>query len=83
MSTFEGDLQRGTAVGLDIPAAPDAVVSWSPWLVWCAILAVGIGLRVALFSGYGLGDDANYFAAYYGVFKAGSWSEHVPYDFRF
>lgn len=46
-------------------------------------MAVGLGLRVALFSGYGLGDDPNYFSAYHGNSEAGTWSEHVPYDFRF
>ena len=46
-------------------------------------MAVGLGLPVALFSGYGLGDDPNYFLAYHGNSEAGTWSEHVPYDFRF
>src|SRR5690348_12348931 len=63
---------------------PGAVPAWVVRLAWWTILACGLAIRVALFSGYGLGDDANYFAAYHGIDEVGwTWNHAVPYDFRF
>jgi len=64
--------------------ARPAPAAWcSGRVAWWTILAFAIGLRVALFSGYGLGDDPNYFSAYSTILRDGTWNEHTAYDFRF
>jgi 4-amino-4-deoxy-L-arabinose transferase-like glycosyltransferase len=52
-------------------------------LLVAAVLAAGIVLRIALFSGYGLGDDPNFFISYYDIYRTGSWNAMRAYDFRF
>ncbi len=52
-------------------------------VLWLGVFAIGVALRVLLFSGYGLGDDPNYFSAYHGIYQSGTWGREVPYDFRF
>jgi 4-amino-4-deoxy-L-arabinose transferase-like glycosyltransferase len=47
------------------------------------VLLAAIGLRVAFFSGYGLGDDPNYFAAYHRIYQRGTFDPRVAYDLRF
>jgi hypothetical protein len=70
---------------VDEPARQAAVPSWALRLAWWAIVTGGAALRVVLFSGYGLADDANYYNAYHGILMVGGWewSAQVPYDFRF
>ncbi len=50
---------------------------------WWIILLAAIALRVALFSGYGLGDDPNYYASYHDILKTGHWQPDRGYDWRF
>lgn len=63
---------------------PPAVAAW--WngrLAWWGIFAVGVCLRLILFSGYGLGDDPNYLSAYRGIVLSGGWDRNEPYSNRF
>src|SRR6266849_4721237 len=53
-----------------------------------ALLAVGIFgfgafLRLALWSGYGLGDDPNYFQTYFEIYRSGVYDPNEPYAMRF
>jgi outer membrane protein assembly factor BamD (BamD/ComL family) len=56
---------------------------WGHRVAWWTILAAAVALRLALFSGYGLGDDPNYFVAYHGIYESGTINPGAPYDFRF
>jgi 4-amino-4-deoxy-L-arabinose transferase-like glycosyltransferase len=51
-------------------------------IAWWLVLIMAVGLRIALFSGYGLGDDPNYYAAYHGILN-GRFDPDVAYDLRF
>jgi len=50
---------------------------------WWAILIAAIVLRVALYGGYGLGDDPNYYTSYHDILKTGQWRPDRAYDWRF
>jgi tetratricopeptide (TPR) repeat protein len=53
-------------------------------LRWILVFGLGVVLRLALWSGYGLGDDPNYFTAYYGIYtRGGAFDPHDPYQMRF
>jgi len=52
-------------------------------LAWWTILVVAALLRIALFSGYGLGDDPNYFHCYHDILRTGQWNPERAYDWRF
>jgi 4-amino-4-deoxy-L-arabinose transferase-like glycosyltransferase/tetratricopeptide (TPR) repeat protein len=59
-------------------------------LLWWLVFAGGAVLRLALFSGYGLGDDAGFFPRYHALLMAesfnplaGSFNPVHAYDFRF
>lgn len=52
-------------------------------LAWVAIFLGGVALRLVLWSGYGLGDDPSYFAAYHRIFLSHRINPSEPYDFRF
>jgi len=51
-------------------------------LFW-SILALGTALRLALYSGYGLGDDPNFTSAFFRLARAGTYDPGDPYDVRF
>jgi hypothetical protein len=51
--------------------------------IWGAVLLAGVALRVALFSGYGLGDDSAYFWCYGRILRSGTIDPQCAYDFRF
>ncbi len=53
------------------------------WLWFAAILVTGVAVRLALSSGYGLGDDPNYFVSYDQIYRTGTWQTDRAYDFRF
>ena len=59
---------------------------------WALVFVLGVALRLALWSGFGLGDDINYFTAYHGIYLSGvvgpqlagrSGALVAEYDFRF
>lgn len=50
---------------------------------WWLVFGAGAFLRILLFSGYGLGDDPNFFAAYFDIYRSGSYLPTRAYDFRF
>jgi hypothetical protein len=79
------DATQAERVDASMTPSATTVPAWRFRAAWCAIFAGGVVLRLALFSGYGLADDANYWNAYHGIYEIGgwNWSEHVPYDFRF
>jgi hypothetical protein len=52
-------------------------------LAWGAVLTGAIALRLALFSGYGLGDDPGYLFCYHAILRSGAISPLCAYDFRF
>jgi tetratricopeptide (TPR) repeat protein len=53
-------------------------------LFWLLVFGLGVALRLALWSGYGLGDDPNYFTAYYSIYtRGGTFDPHDPYQMRF
>ena len=53
-------------------------------LRWILVFGLGVVLRLALWSGYGLGDDPNYFTAYYGIYtRGGAFDPRDPYQMRF
>jgi hypothetical protein len=54
-----------------------------PKALWLAVFGAGVILRVALFSGYGLGDDPNYFIAFNMIARAGTYYPSDPYQMRF
>ena len=54
-----------------------------PKALWLAVFGTGVILRVALFSGYGLGDDPNYFIAFNMITRAGTYFPSDPYQMRF
>lgn len=47
------------------------------------ILFFAATLRLALFSGYGLGDDPGYFHCYHDILRTGQWNPERAYDWRF
>jgi hypothetical protein len=47
------------------------------------VFGVGVALRLLLFSGYGLGDDPNYFVSYHNIYRSGTYSPADPYALRF
>jgi 4-amino-4-deoxy-L-arabinose transferase-like glycosyltransferase len=51
-------------------------------IAWWLVVLMAIGLRVALFSGYGLGDDPNYYAAYRNIDLRGHFDPDIAYDLR-
>ena len=51
------------------------------WFV--LILAFAAAFRLLLFSGYGLGDDPNYFISYDHIYRTGTWNPKLNYDIRF
>jgi hypothetical protein len=54
-----------------------------PRLQWTLIFAAGVAIRLALFSGYGLGDDPGYFFSYYSILRSGTYNPSDPYALRF
>lgn len=52
-------------------------------IAWWLVLGMAIGLRIALFSGYGLGDDPNYYSAYHDIYVRGWYDPNAAYDLRF
>lgn len=70
-----------TAPGIE----PVTNVAWDgTWRsCWWAILVTAIVLRLVLFSGYGLGDDPNYFISYHDILVSGQWLPERAYDWRF
>ena len=55
-------------------------------LYWALVFALGVGLRLALFSGYGLGDDPNFFRSYFSILRSGSYNpadHYRMYQMRF
>jgi len=50
---------------------------------WALVFGFGVALRLLLWSGFGLGDDPNYFFAYHGIYQSGVIDPHAAYDFRF
>ncbi len=50
---------------------------------WALVFGFGVVLRLVLWSGFGLGDDPNYFFAYHGIYLTGVIDSHAAYDFRF
>jgi len=52
-------------------------------LAWAVVFGAGVVLRLALSSGYGLGDDPNYFACYHGIFRTGTYNPNDAYAMRF
>jgi len=50
---------------------------------WVLVFALGVGLRLALFSGYGLGDDPNFFRSYFSILRSGSYNPADHYQMRF
>jgi hypothetical protein len=83
MDTVAAAVEPSLAAPMLREPRPAPAAWWSGRLAWWTILALAVGLRVALFSGYGLGDDPNYFSAYGGILRDGTWNEHAAYDFRF
>lgn len=55
----------------------------TPRALWLAVFGAGVILRIALFSGYGLGDDPNYFIAFNMIARAGTYYPSDPYQMRF
>jgi len=55
----------------------------APRALWLAVFGAGVVLRVALFSGYGLGDDPNYFIAFNMIARANTYYPSDPYQMRF
>ena len=54
-----------------------------PRLAWALVFGAGVALRLGLFSGYGLGDDPNYFLAYRSIYLSGNYIPADPYQMRF
>ncbi len=52
-------------------------------LWWALVFVLGVAMRLALWSGFGLGDDPNYFSAYHGIYLSGVMDPRAAYDFRF
>ena len=52
-------------------------------LYWALVFALGVGLRLALFSGYGLADDPNFFQSYSSILRSGSYNPADHYQMRF
>src|SRR5207248_1736074 len=52
-------------------------------LWWALVFVLGVAMRLGLWSGFGLGDDPNYFSAYHGIYLSGVIEPHTAYDFRF
>jgi TolA-binding protein len=52
-------------------------------LLWWLVFGAGTVLRLALFSGYGLGDDVGFFSRYHALLIADSFNPIHAYDFRF
>jgi len=55
-------------------------------LYWALVFALGVGLRLALFSGYGLADDPNFFQSYSSILRSGSYNpadHYRMYQMRF
>jgi hypothetical protein len=63
-------------------AAPESRPGPPP-VLWAAVFGAGVALRLLLFSGYGLGDDPNYFIAFNMIEKAGTYYPSDPYQMRF
>jgi 4-amino-4-deoxy-L-arabinose transferase-like glycosyltransferase len=68
------------ALDATVPRAPGRLAFG---LAWCAVLGVAVFLRVALFSGYGLGDDPNYYGAYHGMYLTGRLDPDLAYNLRY
>jgi tetratricopeptide (TPR) repeat protein len=51
------------------------------WLIVAGITIFGVLWRLYLFSGDGLGDDSNFFSAYYRIFVSGDW-QPLAYNYR-
>src|SRR5207248_7246590 len=60
---------------------PDVDNRFRLW--WALVFVLGVAMRLALWSGFGLGDDPNYFSAYHGIYLSGAMEPHAAYDFRF
>ena len=52
-------------------------------LAWALVFGAGVALRLALFSGYGLGDDPNYFLAFRSIYLSRTYVPADPYQMRF
>src|SRR5207248_2992095 len=65
---------RETVYLTSMPARPEYCAMPSPQrLCWTLLFALGVGLRLALFSGYGIGDDPNFFQ-YSTILRSGSYN---------
>jgi hypothetical protein len=47
------------------------------------VFVAGVALRLALFSGYGLGDDPGYFLCYRDILESGTFNATRGYNYRF
>lgn len=47
------------------------------------VFAAGVAIRLALASGFGLGDDPGYWHCYHDIYASGVWSPDRAYDLRF
>src|SRR5438445_1082746 len=72
-------------VGLtSAPARPEyCAMASRQRLYWALVFALGVGLRLALFSGYGLGDDPNFFQSYSSILRSGRYNPADHYQMRF
>jgi 4-amino-4-deoxy-L-arabinose transferase-like glycosyltransferase len=52
-------------------------------VVFGLIFVTGVVLRLALFSGYGLGDDPGYFLCYRDIIETGTFNATRAYNYRF
>src|SRR2546428_154421 len=66
------------------PARPEyCAMASRQRLYWALVFALGVGLRLALFSGCGLGDDPNFFQSYSSILRSGRYNPADHYQMRF
>ena len=53
------------------------------WVTCAVVFGAGVALRLFLFSGYGLGDDVNYFTSFHSIYRSGTYNPSDPYAMRF
>src|SRR4029453_4796137 len=66
-----------------VPRPGAAFLERHHWAWFAIILGFGAAFRLLLWSGYGLGDDPNYFMAYHGILLSGTFDRWEPYSMRF
>jgi hypothetical protein len=52
-------------------------------VIFGLVFVAGVALRLALFSGYGLGDDPGYFLCYRDILETGTFNATRGYNYRF